>query len=299
MKIATVNLMKGSGKSTLALNLGAALAQSGRSVLVVDADPESPLEDALDLSDSGVVLDRTARQIMRSTPVTGMSLLCGTGKAFEWGGAESSTREALRRLSQEFEVVLLDTGSRRGKALENVLRLADEAIVPMPSDGASIRALTGTLQALLEARAENAALKLRAIVRTQSSPAQIGDSASVGTWETIEALYPRLILQTAVPQDASVEQSRRARKPVVQLFPSAPATMAFHALAKELGLSDGAPIRRLAEPQAPADVAATILDVEVANYMNPAATAPPARPRQPTGVFSAVLGWLSSVFGRK
>jgi capsular exopolysaccharide synthesis family protein len=112
----------GAGKTTVTCNLGVAMAQTGRRVLLVDADLRSPtLHRILKLSNSWGLCDVLCSdnpinnigtsQLVRHTDIQGLDLLpAGTTR-------ESPSRllysprvvELFRRLRQEYELVLIDT----------------------------------------------------------------------------------------------------------------------------------------------------------------------------------------------
>ena len=132
--IAVTSAAAGDGKSTTVANLGVAMAESGRSVILVDADLRRPglhtlfgLENSLGLS-SAVVADSEALPL-QETGVPHIRLLSSgprTNNPTAILGSERM-RTILAQLREEADVVILDTAP--------AVVLADTAILAPKVDG--------------------------------------------------------------------------------------------------------------------------------------------------------------------
>ena len=150
--IALMNQKGGVGKTTTTVNLGAALAERGRRVLLIDLDPQAHLtitygvdpddpDDAPTLYDvltgSAGVLQATRRL----EPVAGggeIHLLPGSldlagleSEMAEIDGRQLRLRDAMQAVQHDYDYVLLDCPPSLGLLTINALALADEVLVPM------------------------------------------------------------------------------------------------------------------------------------------------------------------------
>lgn len=106
------SLKGGSGKSTIAFNLSIWLANTGSSVLCIDADPQATLTDALDVRSE-----------------EGYQPLLEPAKA---------DLLADRNRLNEADEVVIDIGTASMDNLRNAVAVADRVIVPVPPSQADI-----------------------------------------------------------------------------------------------------------------------------------------------------------------
>ena len=138
----------GSGKSTIALNLGAALAASGRSVVLVDMDMGMRSLDILcglenrivyDLADVADGICRVKQAIVRHPSVQGLSLI----SAAQTRGSDALTplrsREVMDELKERFDLVLIDCPAGVGRGFRNAASGADRALIVSLTDPVSLR----------------------------------------------------------------------------------------------------------------------------------------------------------------
>jgi len=123
------------GKSTTAANLAVSIAQSGKSVLIIDADLRNPTQHKLfELSNleglsSFLVQDQDSQVFIKETAIPGVSVL--TGGPIPPNPAELVGSKRMKKLiedvSERFDVVLLDTPP--------IIAVTDAAILAQEVDG--------------------------------------------------------------------------------------------------------------------------------------------------------------------
>lgn len=158
-KIAIVNQKGGSGKTTTAVNLAAALAESGKKVLLIDLDPQASASLWYGVKDKGKGLykvltdNENLENVIEKTTVDDLHiipssvLLSGVEKALAGEVcAESILKNKLESLTEKpWDYVLIDCPPTLGILSLNALTLANEVIVPVE---AHVMALHGLVQLL-------------------------------------------------------------------------------------------------------------------------------------------------------
>jgi len=143
--IAMCNQKGGVGKTTTTINLGAALAELGRRVLLVDFDPQGALSvglgiptHELDLSIYNLLVERghDIRDVIRSTKVEGLDVVPAnidlSAAEVQLVGEvarEQILARVLRPVEDEYDVVLIDCADCRCFGWIFHHRLADHIIV--------------------------------------------------------------------------------------------------------------------------------------------------------------------------
>lgn len=150
--IALMNQKGGVGKTTTTVNLGAALAERGRRVLLVDLDPQAHLTitygvepaDGATLYDVVIgeagVLETVRRLEIASAAERGGEIhvlpgsldLAGVeGEMAAIDGRQLKLRDAMQRAGHDYDYVLLDCPPSLGLLTINALALAEEVLIPM------------------------------------------------------------------------------------------------------------------------------------------------------------------------
>ncbi len=314
IKIAITNLKSGSGKTALALNLAAVLATTGKQVLLVEGDPEGAYDDMMGLSDSGLVLDRKATQIMRSSPVSGLSVLCGFGRSVI-NPDSGHSEDKFQRIAKEHDYVIFDCPSVDGDAHREILRLTEHVLVPLQYDAESYDRLLDTLRVLTEVKKENKRLNLLGFPLTMipSENVAMGESIITGdtafsptaknTFSAIVKQYSGLEFRVTVPMDRTIAASREELLPVITKAPSSMAATMFHRLAEDVESRFGM-VRRPIAPKAVAapvpESARSYVDAPSRGSASASPYAAPASVRQTSGgPLTAMLGWITGLFGRR
>ncbi|GAB6155696.1 CpsD/CapB family tyrosine-protein kinase [Desulfosporosinus burensis] len=123
------------GKSTTVANLAVSIAQTGKSVLVIDADLRNPTQHKLfkvgnfEGLSSFLVQDQGNQDFIKETAIPGVKVL--TGGPIPPNPAELVGSQRMKRLieevSEQFDVVLIDTPP--------IIAVTDAAIIAQEVDG--------------------------------------------------------------------------------------------------------------------------------------------------------------------
>src|SRR5246127_742556 len=143
--LAVANQKGGVAKTTTVASLGAAMVDKGRRVLLVDLDPQGCLTfslgqdpDKLPVSVHEVLLGEVEPNATLVTTMEGMTLLPANidlagaeAMLLMRAGREYALRRALAKLSDQFDVIVIDCPPSLGVLTLNGLTAADEVIVPL------------------------------------------------------------------------------------------------------------------------------------------------------------------------
>ncbi|SDS09621.1 ParA family protein [Corynebacterium timonense] len=155
--ISMVNQKGGVGKTTSTINLGACLAEQGRKVLLVDLDPQGALSAGLGVAYEeeqvtvyDLLFDNTAsiHAAIRHSNVAGLDLVpanidlsAAEIQLVSEVGREYTLARALRPVSKEYDIIILDCGPSLGLLTVNALAASHGVIIPMECEYFSLRGL--------------------------------------------------------------------------------------------------------------------------------------------------------------
>ena len=143
--LAVANQKGGVAKTTTVASLGAAFAEAGKRVLLVDLDPQGCLTfslgtdpDKLPVSIHEVLLGDVEPSTALVTTPEGMTLLPANidlagaeAMLLMRAGREYALKRALAKIDQDFDVVIIDCPPSLGVLTLNGLTAADDVIVPL------------------------------------------------------------------------------------------------------------------------------------------------------------------------
>lgn len=241
--VAITNQKGGAGKTTTAVNLGAALAEAGERVLVVDLDAQGSATRWLtgSVGDGELVEVLTAgrrlRSIVVSTKVANLDVVPGSPalgsleRAMSTTiGAEHVLAEAMGSL-EEWDVVLVDCPPALGLASVSALVACREVLVPVATRVMEVQGLADLVSSVERVKARlNPDLRLSSVVAGQY------DGRTKLAAQVVEGLRKRfgeLVFQTVVRQSVRLAEAPSRSQPITVYAPQSRAALQYRMLAAE------------------------------------------------------------------
>ena len=155
--IAMCNQKGGVGKTTSTINMGAALAEFGRKVLLVDLDPQGALSaglgishEELDVTVHNLLVDNSASIFDAILPSgvenidmvpANIDLSAAEIQLVNEVGREQALARALRPVMKDYDFIIIDCQPSLGLLTVNALSCADSVMIPVESEYFSLRGL--------------------------------------------------------------------------------------------------------------------------------------------------------------
>jgi chromosome partitioning protein len=252
--LAIANQKGGVGKTTTAVNLGAALAELGYRVLVVDLDPQGNATTGLgvnarnlDSSIYDVILhDLPIEDCIEPTNLRNLFLVPAT---IDLAGAEIELvpvfsrelrlKRAIATVLDDFDFVLIDCPPSLGLLTVNALAAAYEVAVPIQCEYYALEGLGQLLSNIERVRANlNPSLSVSTIIMTMyDARTRLAEQVV----DEVRSHFGDRVCRSIVPRTVRLSEAPSFGQPIIVFDPSSRGATAYRELAKEV--SGGAPQR--------------------------------------------------------
>lgn len=244
--IAVANQKGGVAKTTTVASLGAAWAEMGRKVLLVDLDPQACLTfslgldpEALEFSIHDVLLGRVDARLAIVSTEDGPDLLPATidlagteAHLLTRTGREYALRSALEDVADDYDVVVLDCSPSLGVLTINALTAADEVLIPLQCETLSHRGVRQLLDTVADVqRLCNRTLRIRGVLptmfdaRTNLSQAVLAD---------VKTRYQLPVLEPPITKSVRFAEAPAAGRSVMMTATRSRGAEAYREVAKKL-----------------------------------------------------------------
>jgi chromosome partitioning protein len=245
--LAVANQKGGVGKTTTAVNLGAALAELGYRVLVVDLDPQGNATTGLGIDARSFELSMYD-VLMRDVPLedavepTSMKNLFVAPATIDLAGAEielvpSFSRElklrrALEAVSGDFDFILIDCPPSLGLITVNGLAAADEVLVPIQCEYYALEGLGQLLRNVHLVQANlNDKLEVSTIVLTMyDARTKLAEQVA----DEVRTHFGNKVCRNVIPRTVRISEAPSFGQPITVFDPTSRGAIAYRGLAKEV-----------------------------------------------------------------
>jgi chromosome partitioning protein len=246
--IALCNQKGGVGKTTSTINLGAALAELGRRVLLVDFDPQGALSvglgvqpHQLDRTAYNLLMERgvTVDDVLLKTSVAGMDLLPSnidlSAAEVQLVGEvarEQTLSRALAPVVADYDYVLIDCQPSLGLLTVNALTAAHGVIVPLECEFFSLRGVALLIDTIEKVRERlNPTLKLDGILATMYDGRTLHGREVFA--RVLEA-FGDTVFDTVITRTVRFPETTVAGEPITTWAPTSAGAAAYRHLAREV-----------------------------------------------------------------
>ena len=253
--IAMCNQKGGVGKTTTTINLGAALAEYGRKVLMVDFDPQGALSVGLgvpthdlDVTVYTLLVERghDVRDVIQTTRVPGIDVLPAnidlSAAEVQLVGEvarEQILARVLRPVLDDYDVVLIDCQPSLGLLTVNALTAAHGVIIPLECEFFAMRGV-----ALLIETIEKITDRLNPRLQLDGILATMYDGRTLHSREVVRSVvdhFQDAVFHTVISRTVKFPDATLAAEPITSYASTHSGAEAYRQLARELVARGGAP----------------------------------------------------------
>ncbi|GAA4424669.1 AAA family ATPase [Georgenia halophila] len=246
--IAMCNQKGGVGKTTTTINLGAALAEYGRKVLLVDFDPQGAASAGLGIN--AHELDRTiynllmepradVREIIRPTEVDNLDLApanidlsAAEVQLVSEVAREQALARVLRPVLDDYDVILIDCQPSLGLLTVNALTAAHGVLIPLEAEFFALRGV-----ALLVESIERVQERINPRLRIDGILATMVDMRTLHSREVLDRVreaFGEKVFKTKISRTVKFPDASVATEPITTYAPTHSGAEAYRRLAREL-----------------------------------------------------------------
>jgi chromosome partitioning protein len=246
--IAMCNQKGGVGKTTTTINLGAAIAETGRKVLLIDFDPQGSASIGLgvqphdlDISVYNLLMQRdiTPDEVIRPTRVENLDLLpanidlsAAEVQLVQEVAREYTLQRVLEPIIPNYDVILIDCAPSLGLLTVNALTASNGIVVPLECEFFALRGLAMLTDTIGKVQDRlNPKLEIVGILGTMF------DGRTTHAREVLDRVvqaFDERVFHTVIRRTVKFPETTVVGEPITTYAPSSQAATQYRDLAKEV-----------------------------------------------------------------
>ena len=245
--IAMCNQKGGVGKTTSAINIAGTLSQYGRRVLVVDFDPQGAATVGLGINANTV--ESTVYTVLFDPTIDPRTVICHTDfenidvlpanidlsaaeiQLVTEVGREQILAGVLRRVRDDYDVIIIDCQPSLGLLTVNALTAANGVIIPVAAEFFALRGVALLMQSIEKVQSRiNPDLRVYGVLVTMYTRTL----HSQEVLQRIHEAFQNKVLHTVISRSIKLPDSTVAAAPITVYAPTHKTAKEYREVAREL-----------------------------------------------------------------
>lgn len=246
--ISIANQKGGVGKTTTTINLGAALANLNKSVLIVDMDPQGNSSRGVGIDINALkntlfdalIGQKEVNSVIKTTTFKGIDILPSNLNLANFGVTVSNTtgepfnclKDLMAKINKKYDYVLIDCPPSLGLLTINALTASNSILIPVQCEYFAMEAIAQILGTISEVkRLHNPNLEIEGFVLTMYDT---HTNLSNEIAQEVRSLFKENTFISVIPRNVSIPEATAKLMPVSEYRPTSAGSVSYAALAKEL-----------------------------------------------------------------
>ena len=245
--IAIANQKGGVGKTTTAVNLSACLADKGKRVIIIDADPQGNTTSGLGIEKQNVsksiyeviINDEKIENALMQTMIenlyicpSNIQLVGAEVELVSVISRETRLKVALEDIRDKYDFIIIDCPPSLGLLTLNALTAADTILVPIQCEYYALEGLSQLMNTVkLVQRHLNPSLEVEGVVLTMFDART---NLSLQVVEDVKKYFRNKVYRTIIPRNVRLSEAPSFGLPIILYDPKSKGAECYLDLAREV-----------------------------------------------------------------